>query len=244
MSMNPAFSDDFREQLSAWHDGALPDEASRFVLKRLLADEGLRAEVGRWQAVGDALRRQSQQRPVTDLPARIALAIEADSDLAASSVPARAAEPRAGRAPAIRWMATAAAFGLAAVLVWPGSAPPAPEGPSVARVAPSPAEATTPSRAMPATDREALAAIATPLRRDPRAPLIAAPASEAADSLIARVPPLVRAPQPTPEQLAPLPAVEALPSVDAPSRPWPRSAQGEAAYTVDYAVPAAAPTSR
>jgi hypothetical protein len=55
------------------------------------------------------------------------------------------------------------------------------------------------------------------------------------ESLVASVPPLVRAPQPTPEQLAPLPAV------DAPSRPWPRSASEQDVYTVDYGVPAAAP---
>ncbi len=52
---------------------------------------------------------------------------------------------------------------------------------------------------------------------------------------VAAVPPLVRAPQPTAEQLAPLPAV------DAPSRPWPRSASEQDVYTVDYSVPAAAP---
>jgi anti-sigma-K factor RskA len=54
--------DDFREQLSAWHDGALPNDAARFVSRRLLNDEALRAEVGRWQVIGDALRRQPQQQ--------------------------------------------------------------------------------------------------------------------------------------------------------------------------------------
>jgi negative regulator of sigma E activity len=73
MPTNPASNDDFREQLSAWHDGALSDEAARFVLKRLLADDTLRAEVGRWQAVGDVLRRERQQVVAGDLPARVAV---------------------------------------------------------------------------------------------------------------------------------------------------------------------------
>jgi hypothetical protein len=220
MSPNaPAGPNDFREQLSAWHDGALPEEASRFVLKRLLRDESLRAEVGRWQVIGDALRRQAQQRPAGDLPDRLAATVAAEDGRMVAHAPVNpSAVPR--RAGSLRWLATAAALGLVAVLVWPSDPVP------VARDAePLIAEAPVPSAA---AARPALPS--RPLPMPPRR----AEASPSA-SLVAAVPPLVRAPQPTPEQLAPLPAV------DAPSRPWPRNASEQGVYTVDYGVPAAAP---
>jgi hypothetical protein len=215
MSPNaPAGPDDFREQLSAWHDGALPDEASRFVLKRLLHDEGLRAEVGRWQVIGDALRRQPQQRPAADLVARVGAEVDALGH-AASVAPAVVRPPaRPFAGPALRWVATAAALGLVAVLTWPVD--PAPAEPAPVALA---LTASVPSPSASATQRP----LPMPLMR---APVAAATAS---------VPPLVRAPQPTPEQLAP------LPTVDAPSRPWPRSGSGPEAYTVDYGVPPSAP---
>lgn len=213
MSPNaPATSDDFREQLSAWHDGALPDEASRFVIKRLLQDDALRAEVGRWQVIGDALRRQPQQPFAGDLSGRVAAAVEA----LATPEP-RPSATSWGRG--LRWMATAAALAMAAIVAWP--ADPSPE--TVTSVAAASTAAPPPS-AVGATPRP----VPMPLRVPEATPV-------ASVAIAAAVPPLVRAPQPTPEQLAPLPAV------DAPSRPWPRSAGGEPAYTVDYRVPATAP---
>ena len=214
MSPNaPAGPDDFREQLSAWHDGALPDEASRFVLKRLLRDDALQAEVGRWQVIGDALRRQAQERPAVDLASRVAAAVAAEDG------PARPAATTA-RARALPWLATAAALGLAAVLMWPSS--PMPVGSDAdALVASAPAVPVVSAR------------VASPSRPLPMPPRRAEALPPSA--LAAAVPPLVRAPQPTPEQLAPLPAV------DAPSRPWPRGASAQDAYTVDYGMPPAAP---
>ncbi len=221
MSPNaPAGPDGFREQLSAWHDGALPDDAARFVLKRLLHDDALRAEVARWQVVGDALRRQSQQRPAVDLPARVAAAVGAlgNAEAAGAHLPSGAGASTGRRG--VRWMATAAAVGLAAVLLWPSAQGPVDDAP-VALVAEPSASPTAPVRAA---------------GRDHPAPMPLRMAQAAdADSLAVAVPPLVRAPQPTPEQLAPLPAVEA------PGRPWPRSASHEGGYTVEYRVPAAAP---
>ena len=217
MSPNaPAGPDDFREQLSAWHDGALPDEASRFVLKRLLRDDALRAEVGRWQVIGDALRTKAQARPSADLAARVAAALAA-ADAPAHPAAATATKATAG---ALRWLATAAALGLAAVLMWPSTPTPAGSDPGAlvasAPVAPLPSARVAPPR--------------RPLPMPPRR-------AEALPSsvVVAAVPPLVRAPQPAPEQLAPLPAV------DAPSRPWPRGASAQDPYTVDYGVPPAAP---
>lgn len=104
-------SDDFREQLSAWHDGALSAEASRFVLRRLLADEILRAEIGRWQAVGDVLRRQRIERVDAGMAGRVTTVIGAEP---VTSL------PRSLRSDSrIGWWATAVVVGMAAVLLLP-----------------------------------------------------------------------------------------------------------------------------
>ncbi|MGL6291165.1 MAG: RseA family anti-sigma factor [Silanimonas sp.] len=240
-------SDDFREQLSAWRDGALPDEASRFVLKRLLQDDALRAEVGRWQVIGDALRRQPQQRPVCDVAARVATALDdaafSETALGAVITPATVSASRSAlRRPALRWVATAAAVGMAAVLLWPAApgpdadAPPALVAATSGTPAPDITAAPTTVEATPASAVAALrsAPVVVASRRNLPVPLRVASVPD--DTLVARVPPLVRAPQPTPEQLAPLPAVD-----DVPSRPWPRSAPGQDTYTVEYTAPTAAP---
>lgn len=224
MPTNPAPSDEFREQLSAWHDGALPDEASRFVLKRLLQDDALRAEVGRWQAVGDVLRRRPQVAVHAALVDRISAAIEAESAVDAVAVaPALAARrPSRRGGPMAWWASSAAAVGLAAVLAWPTDEPA------------TPATATALLAGAPVAS-PSLARVEVPLRpiarQAPQPPLRPSEPFEA-PALAASVPPLVRAPQPTPEQLAP------LPSVDAPSRPWPRSGAPDGAFTVDYVPPA------
>jgi hypothetical protein len=203
-----ASPDEFRESLSAWHDDALPEDASRFVLKRLLQDEALRAEVGRWQAIGDTLRRQSVQAAAPDLAARIGAAIDAEGRASAA-------------APRLRWWATAAAVGLAAVLMLPGrdAVDDAVQGPGA------------PSLAAVGSDRPVDVPI-SPIVRSPPRPLLALQRADLEPAArVASVPPLVRAPQPTAEQLAPLPAI------DAPSRPWPRSSGAQDAFTVDFAPP-------
>lgn len=208
--------DDFREQLSAWHDGALAGEASRFVTRRLVQDPGLRAEVARWQVVGDVLRRECLRATSPSLVDRVAAAIDLESPAklgatAGEGMGRPAATPAARRRRmGIGW-ASAAAVGLAAVLLVPRN-----EAPVEA------AERVASSRIESAPE---------PVRTAPTPPRVIA-ADNAAVVAAVRVPPLVRAPQPTPEQLAPLPAIE----VDAPSRPWPRSAGTEEAFTVDYAV--------
>lgn len=210
MSPNaPAGPDDFREQLSAWHDGALPDEASRFVLRRLLQDDVMRAEVGRWQVIGDVLRRQSQQGTTPGLATRITAAL---AEVDRLDVPSLQERPRGQP---LRWLATAAGLVLAAVLLWP-VAPPTGEGDKAVA---------------------SVSTLSTPRQAEIRtmAMVPRLPASEPA-SVMASVPPLVRAPQPTPEQLAPLPAV------DVQGRPWPRTAAGDGPYTVEYRVPADVPS--
>lgn len=214
--------DDFREQLSAWHDGALPDEAARFVLKRLLQDDALRAEVGRWQAVGDALRRQGQALPRVDVPGRVQARIAREAAVGVIASGPRAPQ-RAAHRPSRRgalW-AGAAAIGLGALLLRPFDDAAAP-----ATLADRPAAPVAPA-ARPAAAFVDLHA-GLPARERSVAPRMIPP--DGATRSAMEVPPLVRAPQPTPEQLAPLPAVEA------PSRPWPRSASAPAAFTVDYSV--------
>ncbi len=195
--------DDFREQMSAWHDGALAPEAARFVVRRVLADAALGDELARWQLAGDVLRRHAVARPAADVPARVAIAIDREPP---------AAQRPVARAP--RWMAAAAlVVGLGGGWV-----------------------AFAPDGASPAADRVADAV-------GPAAPSIAASAARAEAPVVMpprvivppqavahAVPELVRAPQPTPEQLAP------LPSVDAPSRPWPRGAAQDP-FVVDYQPP-------
>lgn len=210
--MSTTAPDEFREQLSAWHDGALAPEAGRFVQRRLDGDAALRAQLGRWQAIGDALRRQAQAPVSSGLAGRVARALEAEA--LPAQPPARIA-----LAPRRRWplIASAAASAFALVLAWPE-----PEGSPPVPAAPSPLVAQAPAAAALPAARPLPAPAPTPLRPESR-PLPAPAAAE---------PPLLaRAPQPTAEQLAPLPAI------DAPSRPWPRSRHAAPAFTVDYSVP-------
>ena len=234
--MNPTPSSaDFREQLSAWHDGALPDEASRFVMRRLLSDDGLRAEVGRWQLLGDALRREAQHVAPRGLAEAVQARIDADEPAAVSVANGSALRADAvGHAPVRRrgpmgGLAVAAAVGLAAVLLWPKTASDTVDAPALAGAA-------TSAPTAPSLDAARIDVPVAPIERSVPRVLVArvdAPAIEVASTV--EVPPLVRAPQPTPEQLAPLPAI------DAPSRPWPRSAQQPEAFVVDYAAPGGAP---
>jgi len=191
----------FREQMSAWHDGALPTEAGRFVARRVLDDVDLRAELGRWQLVGDVLRRQPVARPPAELAHRIAQALPEPHRLARSAA----------------LVAGVALFGL---LLWsplgpPGGSPFGDATPTLAAVA---APVSGPPAGTGPADRHTR--IEPPLR------------AAAAPSALAQVPMLVRAPQPSPEKLAPLPPVELPP--EPPARPWPRGDGANTAFVVDY----------
>lgn len=221
--------ENFREQLSAWHDGALPSDTARFVARRLLNDEALRSEVGRWQVIGDALRQQPQQQTSPDFAARVTAALDVEA-LATKPVqsaprPENATQPsRLSRPLALGW-ATAAALALAAVLVLPRDEASQTPGFAIAS-APAAAVASADASSLVTPRRtQSVNSVAPVLRR-----IVVAPSS--ASIAVASVPPLVRAPQPTAEQLAPLP-----PPAEPAARPWPRSGAANSAYTVDYAVP-------
>jgi len=218
----PTASDDFREQMSAWHDGALPLEAGRFVARRVLGEAALRAELGRWQLVGDVLRGQPVACPPAELHERLAAALPA------------APQP-ASRRSAPRWAmaAVAAGFGLfGLLLIAPPSVqvPGAVEAPALAVQVP--ASAVSPLvRALPPGERPAQVVDIEP-------PRLARSLVEP----VAEVPVLVRAPQPSAEQLAPLPVP--VPAPEPASRPWPRGAAGSGAFVVDYRVHDPAPDRR
>ncbi|MBS0213231.1 MAG: hypothetical protein JSR26_08660 [Proteobacteria bacterium] len=72
----PPISDDLLEDLSAFMDGELDADRSRFLLQRLAHDEALRARWERWQLLSGAMRKTAQPLP-TGFPARVMGAIEA-----------------------------------------------------------------------------------------------------------------------------------------------------------------------
>src|SRR5215831_16450993 len=69
-------TDSIHEQLSAFHDGELASAESELLLKRLQRDPQLRAAVGRYALIGEALRSTEAGGPSRNFAARVAQAIE------------------------------------------------------------------------------------------------------------------------------------------------------------------------
>lgn len=84
-----------RESLSAWVDGELGREESRFLARRLEADADLRALVSRYALVGACLRGERVAPVGEDFTARVAARIDAET---APSVRRRYSRPLAGGA--------------------------------------------------------------------------------------------------------------------------------------------------
>lgn len=108
---------DDREALSALFDGELDDEARRFAARRLAHDAAWQSACGRWQAIGDAMRRQA---PIA-APAGFADAVSAAvaMERPAARPAAAAPVPAPARARRMRWIgggALAASLALAAVM--------------------------------------------------------------------------------------------------------------------------------
>lgn len=177
-----------REQLSALMDGMLPEDQTRFLLRRLQHDAELAGSWERWRIASDVMRGLA---PARHLPADFALRVAA-----ALQGPSLAADAATARARRWYWgggAALAAALALLAVVRWPQDAPdsapaPAPSlaaaapavvAPTAAPVTPAVEKAATPVPAV-ATTGQALAATAgtQAARRERAHPLpIAAPAS-------------------------------------------------------------------
>jgi len=232
-----------REQLSALMDGALPEDQTRFLLRRLQHDAALAGCWERWRTAADAMRGVAPARCLpADFASRITAALQEGAPLdAAARAEARVAQRR-------RWgggAALAAALATLAILGLPAGEPAAPQAaPAVAVQEPDPAlpvpspvhpdgaPAPQPSSsdALPPAALEAaasLVAVTSAARANRRKPQ-----GEDAGSLAASVAPAA-ADRPVPAEFA----VSALPASDVVSRPWPRSAlpqYGNAGLTVGF----------
>lgn len=112
-------SKETREHISCLMDGEISREASRFLVRRLGADEELSATWARYHVVRDCLRDQEGGFAREDLCTRIRLAIDEEEK------PAAVRRPRArGWLKPVAGMAIAASVALVAVMaVDPGAAP-------------------------------------------------------------------------------------------------------------------------
>lgn len=212
-----------REQLSALMDGALPEDQTRFLLRRLQHDTELADSWDRWRIAADAMRGLAPARHLpADFALRVSAALHGDS--------AAPAAQQAARSPGwLRWgggVGMAAALAVVALMARPalqGDSQPA-AVPAVQHVASVPASAPVPTMPQapvpaPASRMDAPAmlaatvavAVAKPVRRAALRPQLAATAPAAAD---------VAAPI---DRLAvELPAATPLVPAIA-TRPWPRS---------------------
>lgn len=238
-----------REQLSALMDGALPEDQTRFLLRRLQHDAELAGSWERWRIASDVMRGLAPARHLpSDFAARVSAAVQG------------AAQPQAPRsvaaaaAPSRRWWrgagigVVAAALAAVVLVARPTLAPERlPAAPSrlaaalPAAQSPKPLPKPSPSVPAPQTaapDLLAAAAVAVagkpkPVRRS-KTPSTAAAgmASPAEATRIAAVMPPATAMQPRVAARSASPSTESpsieSPVIESPSigiapRPWPRS---------------------
>ena len=115
--MKPLDSTTDRETLSALFDGELQGEARLFAMRRLSHDGGWQEDCGRWQMIGDAMRRQAPIAAPADLTERVRRSIEATpAELAPAPVVATVARP--SRRPVRRWVGSAMAASVALMAVF------------------------------------------------------------------------------------------------------------------------------
>jgi sigma-E factor negative regulatory protein RseA len=95
-------TDPIHEQLSAFHDGELSAAESELLLKRVQRDPQLRAMVGRYALIGEALRSTEAGGPSRNFAARVAQAIE------------REETPRLSWRPVANWLKPVAGGAIAA----------------------------------------------------------------------------------------------------------------------------------
>lgn len=215
-----------REQLSALMDGALPEDQTRFLLRRLQHDAPLAGCWERWRIAGDAMRGLAPaHRLPNDFAERVAAALHGEG--------AAAPQPAARRPGWLRWgggVAMAAALAVVALMTRPqlegpqhpqdaaapavqlaANPPSPPASPNVPQPQPS-----APLAEAPAMLAAAVAVAAKPVRRTPARSARPTSAPAAAP---AAAPELVAEQQRTP-------AVELHvdpPASDIVTRPWPRS---------------------
>jgi Meckel syndrome type 1 protein len=141
-----------RETLSALFDGELQGDARRFAARRLAHDTGWQDDCGRWQLMGDVMRRQAPIAAPLDFAARVERAVAAEAAVAVAPVAAPADMPLPGKAPVRRpvrlWAGGALAASLALLAVFATRAPQVVTG-APAQIASSPVEP-APALAAPA----------------------------------------------------------------------------------------------
>jgi sigma-E factor negative regulatory protein RseA len=101
-------TDPVKEQLSACLDGELPEGELDLMLKQVGRDSQLRASLGRYALIGEALRVQHPAAAPADFAKRVADAIAAEPAVDTSGQPARRIQPTT------RWLRPAAGFAVAA----------------------------------------------------------------------------------------------------------------------------------
>ena len=104
-----------RETLSALFDGELQGDARRFASRRLAHDTGWQEDCGRWQLMGDAMRRQAPIAAPADFAGRVEHAIAAE---AAKVMPGAPAAAVSIRRPIRLWAGGALAASLALFAVF------------------------------------------------------------------------------------------------------------------------------
>ncbi|HRO63335.1 sigma-E factor negative regulatory protein [Thermomonas sp.] len=213
-----------REQLSALMDGALPEDQTRFLLRRLQHDAALAGCWGRWRTAADAMRGIAPGRCLpADFASRVAIAIQEDAPLdAAARASARASQRR-------RWgggAALAAALATLAILGLPTGESGAPH--STPAVAVRDAEPAVPARpaGAPAPQQPSSSDTLPPAAFEAAASLAAATSATRANRRKAQgegAEPGAIAPAHV-QQAAPMEfAVAAPPAAEISARPWPRS---------------------
>lgn len=240
-----------REALSALFDGELQGDARRFASRRLAHDAGWQDNCGRWQLIGDALRRQAPIAAPADFAARVRNAVAAEaSPLAAPAAVASA------RRPVRLWAGGALAASLAALAVFATRSP-----------APAPAAVAPPAVASAASTPSATVAVASPAIADAAVAATGAPPPAATrDAPVDRIAAVERAPARIAARTSPRPSRASAHESRAPAavlaastftppdaanpfhvppadplsaRPWPRGAlSGNAGLTASYGAPA------
>jgi Meckel syndrome type 1 protein len=200
-----------RETLSALFDGELQGDARRFAARRLAHDTGWQDDCGRWQLMGDVMRRQAPIAAPADFAARVERAVAAEAAVAPLGVQPAVPLPAAGsmRRPVRLWAGGALAASLALLAVFATRSPEDVTSPPTA-VASTPAER-VPTLAVPAV--AAAAGVEALASRSDAAPT---PASPVAVQRVAAAEPMRQPPSRVARRTGR--AVEAAPAVVMPQR--------------------------
>ncbi len=212
-----------REQLSALMDGALPEDQTRFLLRRLQHDAGLAGCWERWRTVADAMRGIAPTRRLpNDFSARVATALLEDVPMTAAARAAVRVAQRRRR----RWSggaALAAAIAVMAIMALPkGESTPDATAAVATTTAPQPAKPASPQT--PVEYPQAPASAASPVAASEVAVALVVAAARPERRKATRgtagnivIPNVVESTSPA--------AFAVMPSVplEATVRPWPRS---------------------